>query len=182
MLKEILSITGKSGLFKLISQGKNMLIVESLIDGKRIPAHARDKAVALGDIAIFTETEELPLGKVLEKLKIKENGGKASVDPKADNDTLRKYMNEVLPDYDKERVYPSDIRKLINWYNLLIENGLTQFVEEEEINDEEKNGKDSELKEKIKKEPKPTTKKEPKVQVKQPKVAQKTMANRKMGS
>lgn len=132
MLKEILSITGKPGLFKLVSQGKNMLIVESLTDGKRFPAYAKDKVVALGDIAMFTETEEVPLGEVLEKVKAKENAATASVDPKADNDALRKYMSEILPDYDRDKVYPSDIRKLINWYNILINNGITEFVKVEE--------------------------------------------------
>ncbi len=181
MLKEILSITGKPGLYKLVSQGKNMLIVEGLADGKRIPAYARDKAVSLGDIAIFTETEEIPLGDVLEKVKARENGAKATIDPKADNDTLRKYMEEVLPEYDKDRVYPSDIRKLISWYNILIDNNLTDFIEKEDDASEENGEKETEVKEIAKKEAKPTAKKEPKVQVKQPKIAQKPMANRKMG-
>jgi len=130
MLKEILSVTGKPGLFKLVSQGKNMLIVESLIDGKRIPAYTKDKVVSLGDIAIFTENAEVPLGQVLESVKAKENGGICSIDPKADNDKLRKYMVEVLPEYDRDRVYPSDIRKMIAWYNLLINAKITDFVEE----------------------------------------------------
>ena len=130
MLKEILSVTGKPGLFKLVSQGKNMLIVESLIDGKRIPAYTKDKVVSLGDIAIFTENAEVPLSQVLESVKTKENGGSCSVDPKADNDKLRKYMSEVLPEYDRDRVYPSDIRKMIAWYNLLINAKITDFVEE----------------------------------------------------
>jgi hypothetical protein len=131
MLKEILSMTGRPGLFKLVSQGKNMLIVESLIDGKRIPAYTKDKVVTLGDIAIFTETAEVPLGKVLEALKVKENGGVCSIDPKADNDKLRNYMLEILPDYDRDRVYPSDIRKLLTWYNILINAQITDFLEEE---------------------------------------------------
>lgn len=133
MLKEILSVTGKPGLFKLVSQGKNMLIVESLLDGKRVPAYTKDKVVSLGDIAIFTETTEVPLGQVFESVKTKENGAVCSIDPKADNDTLRKYMAEVLPEYDRDRVYPSDIRKLINWYNVLINNGITEFVEAEKL-------------------------------------------------
>lgn len=137
MLKEILSVTGKSGLFKLVSQGKNMLIVESLIDGKRIPAYSKDKVVSLGNIAIFTETAEVPLGEVLEKLKEKENASISSVDPKSDNDTLRKYMSEILPEYDRERVYPSDIRKLITWYNLLINSNITEFLSKEEPSDTE---------------------------------------------
>ena len=140
MLKEILSLTGKPGLFKLVSQGKNMLIVESLIDGKRVPAYTKDKVVSLGDIAIFTEEAEVPLGEVLEKVKAKENGGICSIDSKADNDKLRNYMTEVLPEYDRARVYPSDIRKLITWYNLLINAQLTDFVEEpkEETTEETK--------------------------------------------
>ena len=130
MLKEILSVTGKPGLFKLVSQGKNMLIIESLTDGKRIPAYTKDKVVSLGDIAIFTEDAEVPLGQVLESVKAKENGGICSIDTKADNDKLRKYMAEVLPEYDRDRVYPSDIRKMIAWYNLLINAKITDFVEE----------------------------------------------------
>jgi len=135
MLKEILSVAGKPGLFKLVSQGKNMLIVESLLDAKRIPAYTKDKVVSLGDIAIFTETEEIPLGQVLEAVKTKENGLQCSIDSKADNDKLRKYMAEILPEYDRERVYPSDIRKLISWYNILINANITDFVdtEKEEI-------------------------------------------------
>lgn len=131
MLKEILSITGKPGLFKLVSQGKNMLIVESLVDGKRIPAYTKDKVVSLGDIAIFTDSNEVPLGQVLESLKVKENGALCSVDPKADNDKLRKFMSDILSNYDKDRVYPSDIRKLINWYNILINAQITDFLAEE---------------------------------------------------
>lgn len=131
MLKEILSLTGKPGLFKLVSQGKNMLIVESLIDGKRIPAYTKDKVVSLGDIAIFTETTEIPLGQVLESVKTKENGAVCPIDPKSDNDKLRKYMAEVLPEYDRDRVYPSDIRKLITWYNILINAQITDFLAEE---------------------------------------------------
>jgi hypothetical protein len=131
MLKEILSITGKSGIYKLVSQGKNMLIVESLVDGKRIPAYTKDKVVSLGDIAIFTETTEIPLGQVFENIKIKENGAEAPINPKADNEVLRKYMAEILPEYDRERVYPSDIRKLISWYNILVNSKMTDFIEEE---------------------------------------------------
>ncbi len=131
MLKEILSVTGKPGLFKLVSQAKNMLIVESLIDGKRIPAYTKDKVVSLGDIAIFTETAEVPLGQVLENLKEKENGAACSIDPKSDNDKLRNYMGEILPDFDRDRVYPSDIRKLLSWYNILINAQITEFITEE---------------------------------------------------
>jgi hypothetical protein len=132
MLKEILSVTGKPGLFKLVSQAKNMLIVESLIDNKRIPAYTKDKVVSLGDIAIFTDSAEVPLSEVFEKIKEKENGAVASIDPKSDNDALRKYMTEILPNYDREKVYPSDIRKLLTWYNTLINSNITDFLKQKE--------------------------------------------------
>ena len=132
MLKTILSISGKPGLFKLISQAKNMLIVESLQTGKRQPAYAHEKIISLGDIAIFTDEEDVPLSEVLNAIKEKENGEKVTLDiKKADNETLRAYLAEVLPNFDRERVYPTDIKKLISWYNLLVETGNTDFVEEE---------------------------------------------------
>ena len=132
MLKTILSISGKPGLFKLISQAKNMLIVESLQTGKRQPAYAHEKIISLGDIAIFTDEEDVPLSEVLNAIKEKENGAKVTLDiKKAVNETLRAYLAEVLPNFDRERVYPTDIKKLISWYNLLVETGNTDFVEEE---------------------------------------------------
>ena len=128
MLKTILSISGKPGLFKLISQAKNMLIVESLQTGKRQPAYAHEKIISLGD----TDEEDVPLSEVLNAIKEKENGAKVTLDiKKADNETLRAYLAEVLPNFDRERVYPTDIKKLISWYNLLVETGNTDFVEEE---------------------------------------------------
>lgn len=132
MLKEILSISGKPGLYKMISQGKNMIVVESLQDGKRVPAYTKDKVVSLGDIAIYTNTEEIPLGQVFENISKKENGSVCPIDPKADNNMLRKYMEEVLPDFDRDRVYPSDMRKMFAWYNILINNGITVFLSKEE--------------------------------------------------
>lgn len=134
MLKEILSISGKPGLYKLVSQAKNMLIVESMIDGKRIPAYSNDKVVSLGDIAIYTNTGEVKLNEVLESIRSKENGQLCSVDAKADNSKLKAYMEAILPDYDNERVYPSDIRKLIQWYNILTTNNITVFSEVESEN------------------------------------------------
>lgn len=131
MLKTILSISGKPGLFKLVSHGKNMLIVESLADNKRVPAYAKDKVISLGDIAIYTDEAEVPLHEVLTSIKNKENGGKASIDSSAKPDELRAYLAEVLPNFDRERVYPSDIKKLISWYNLLIAAGITDFTPEE---------------------------------------------------
>jgi hypothetical protein len=137
MLKTILSISGKSGLFKLVSQGKNMLIVESLVDKQRIPAYAKDKVISLGDIAVYTKEEEVPLHVVLTNIANKENGEKISIDlTTAKPDDLRTYLAEVLPDFDREKVYPSDIRKMISWYNLLISTGITQFTPEEKPEEE----------------------------------------------
>lgn len=131
MLKTILSISGKPGLFKLVSQGKNMLIVESLADKKRIPAYAKDKVISLGDIAIYTSDAEVPLYEVLTAVKTKENGEKVSINLNSKPDELRAYFEEVLPTFDRDRVYPSDIKKLLSWYNLLIGAGITEFAPEE---------------------------------------------------
>lgn len=132
MLKTILSIAGKPGLYKLISQGKNMLIVETIDAAKkRVPVYAHDKVISLADIAMYTDAEEVPLQEVLESVKKKENGAAASIDyRKASADQLNAYFAEVLPNYDRDRVHTSDIKKLISWYNLLIANGLADFVEE----------------------------------------------------
>lgn len=135
MLKTILSISGKSGLYKLISQGKNMLIVESLVDKKRFPAYGNDKIISLGDIAMYTDDEDVPLQEVLLSIKKKENGAAISMDLKnASADELRAFMGEVLPSFDRDRVHLSDIKKLISWYNLLVATGNTDFetVEDEE--------------------------------------------------
>ncbi len=133
MLRDILSITGKPGLYKLVSRGNNMLIVESLLDGKRVPTYARDKIVSLGEISMYTMGEDIALSEVLTKLGEKEGLKVASIDPKkADNDELRDFFGEVLPDFDRDRVYPSDIRKLIQWYNILINAGITDFTIDEE--------------------------------------------------
>ena len=130
MLKTILSISGKPGLFRLVSHGKNMLIVESLTDKKRVPAYAKDKVISLGDIAIYTNETEVPLHEVLTSVKNKENGAKVTVP--SDTKELRTYFAEVLPDFDRERVYPSDIKKLLTWHNILIGAEITDFTPEEE--------------------------------------------------
>ena len=139
MLKTILAIAGKPGLYKLISQGKNMLVVEALQTGKRTPAYNHEKIISLGDIAMFTDSDEVPLNEVFQSIQKLENGAKASVSTKDDDATLREYLAKVLPDFDRERVYTSDIKKLISWYNILIENGYTDFtaVEEEQPTEEE---------------------------------------------
>ncbi len=130
MLRTILSISGKPGLFKLVSQGRNAIIVESLLDGKKMPAYSRDKVISLNDIAIYTEEGEKPLREVFQLVYEKESGAAASIDPKADAAKLKAYFGEVLPSFDRDRVYPTDIKKLIVWYNILVGKGYTQFVEE----------------------------------------------------
>ena len=137
MLKSILSISGKPGLFKLVSGAKNMIIVESLVDVKRLPSHQRDKVISLADIAMYTETTEVPLREVLEKVKALENGAEASVDPKAEPKLLREWFAKVLPDFDRDRVYPTDIKKLVQWYNLLVKSGNDDFSEKTEETTEE---------------------------------------------
>ena len=132
MLKKILSVSGKPGLFRLISQGKNMFVVESLLDGKREPVYLRDKVISLHDIAIYTAEEEMPLSQVLTKVWEKE-GGKPIV-YKADitSDELKAYLETILPDFDRDSVYPTDIQKMIKWYNVLINAGFTTFADIEE--------------------------------------------------
>ena len=133
MLKNILSISGKPGLFKLVSRGTNMLIVESLIDGKRIPTYSRDKIVSLAEVSMYTTGEDVSLSEVLNALGKKYNFKAVEMDAKkADNEELRAFFAEVLPTFDRERVYPSDIRKLIAWYNLLIQAGFTDFTVQED--------------------------------------------------
>lgn len=130
MLKKIVSISGKPGLYKVLSQAKNMLIVESISDKKRMPAHAADKVVSLGDISMYTQTDDKPLSEILEAMKELEKASVASIDPKSDAESLRAYFARLVPDFDRERVYPTDIKKLIQWYNLLISSGYTDFTEE----------------------------------------------------
>lgn len=132
MLKTILSISGKPGLYKLISQGKNMLIVESIsADKKRFPAHGSEKVISLADIAMYTDDSEVPLKEVLASVLKKENGAVASIDAKkATADQLRAYFAEILPNFDRDRVYVTDIKKLISWYNILVTNGITDFEAE----------------------------------------------------
>ena len=138
MLKTILSISGKSGLYKLVSQGKTMLIVESLTDKKRMPAYGTDKMISLGDIAMYTDEDDVPLQEVFLSIKKKENGQPIALDIKtATPDELRQYMGEVLPNFDRDRVHLSDIKKLIAWYNLFVANNLTDFEPAEEETAEE---------------------------------------------
>jgi len=134
MLKKILSVSGKPGLYKLVSTSKTITLVESLIDEKRFPIYPQEKIVSLGEIAIYTSEDEVPLKDVLVKIKEKENGGKISDDKKVGNKELFSYFETILPTYDKEKVYASDVKKIINWYNLLIENNIDFETEEDTEN------------------------------------------------
>ena len=134
MQQTVLAIAGKPGLYKLISRGKNNLIVEALdATHKRLPAFATDRITSLSDIAMFTETDDVPLMDVLENMKLLEGGKKASInEKKATSAELHEYFTKVLPEWDQDRVQNSHIKKLITWYNILVEAGLTDFKETEE--------------------------------------------------
>ena len=138
MEQTILSISGKPGLYKLVSRGKANLIVESIDQQhKRMPVFASDRVTSLGDIAIYTDSEDMPLMKVFANLLKVEEGKPASINyKKCKSAELREYFATILPDYDRDRVHDSDIKKLLQWYNLLVNNGITDFEEAEE---EEKN-------------------------------------------
>lgn len=130
MLKGIFSIAGKPGLYRLVTAGKGTMVVEQLGAGKRLPVHARDRVISLQDVAMFTEEEDVPLAQVLDSLKTQAEG--KEVDIKAVEESgLREFFGKVLPNFDRERVHISDIRKLLSWYNILISSGVDTFVEEE---------------------------------------------------
>jgi len=144
-LSKILSIAGKPGLYKHIAQSKTGVVIESVIDGKRSSAFASEQISTLNDISIFTNDEDVKLEDVFKNMFEKENGKKA-ISPKSSANDIKAYFAEVLPDYDKDRVYISDIKKVIKWYNTLVENDILEFTEEEK--------KDKKESEKIKKEDK----------------------------
>lgn len=124
-LKDLMAISGQGGLFRFISQGRNGIIVEHLETKKRMQAFATMKVSALEDIAVYTEEEEIKLEEVFNALHKYENG-KEAISPKSDNDDLKDYFGAVLPEYDRERVYVSDIKKILGWYNLLLKYDLIQ--------------------------------------------------------
>jgi hypothetical protein len=134
-LSKILSITGKPGLFKMVAQAKNGVIVESLIDGKRFQAFSHDKVSSLEEISVFTDTDDKPLREILKTIKEKTEGGKAP-DPKADNQKLKEFFETIMPDYDRDRVYVSHMKKIYAWYNLLHEKDMLDFAEKEEEKEE----------------------------------------------
>jgi len=130
-LSDILTISGKSGLYKIISKTQNSMIAESLEDGKRFPVFATNRSSTLEDITIFTEKEDIPLKDVLWKMHETEEGKKSSIDHKADDKSLKDYFEKIVPDFDKERVYPSDIKKVIRWYNILLQHNIITKPKEE---------------------------------------------------
>lgn len=134
-LKKIISISGQPGLFQFVSQSRNGIIVESLLDGKRMNASASAKVSSLGDIAVYTETGEVALREVLKGIRTKENGGQA-LNPKASNDQLKAYLESVLPEFDKDKVYASDIKKMVAWYNLLQSKDMLALLDVEEATEE----------------------------------------------
>lgn len=137
MLKAILSISGKPGLYKMISNTSSALIVESLTDGKRFPTYSNSKIIALEDISIYTADEDMPLKTVFKRIYGKENG-KSAISHKESADSIKAYIESVIPEYDKDRVYVSDMKKMLQWYNLLLEKDLLHFEEEEKEKTEEK--------------------------------------------
>ncbi|MBW6491982.1 MAG: DUF5606 domain-containing protein [Lentimicrobium sp.] len=131
-LKEIMAIGGKPGLYKMVAQAKNGIIVESLIDQKRLQAFSHDKISSLEEISIFTESGDKPLREILAGF-YKNLDGKPAPEFKNENDKLKAFFNEMLPDYDKEKVYVSHMQKIVSWYNQLLEHNLLDFSEAEEV-------------------------------------------------
>lgn len=140
MLKEIISITGKPGLYKILSQGRGTLIVENIEDKHRFPVHARDKVVSLGDISMYTQSGDTPLGEILDKLYQKYDGKEIDL-KNMEGKALHAAFGEVVEDYDRDRVRDNDIKKLFKWYNILIGGGMTLFTKKEETDSEENTGK-----------------------------------------
>ncbi len=135
MLKDILAISGQPGLFKMVAEAKNSIVVESLLTGKRMPVHSHSKVSSLVDIAIFTQTGEVTLKDVFKNISEKETGNEVS---KETLKNIKAYFSEVLPEYDQDRVYTSDMKKVIQWYNLLHQKSMLNFEEVEEEHKTEK--------------------------------------------
>jgi hypothetical protein len=138
-LDKILSISGKPGLYKILTQTRNGFVVESLIDQKKVSVNIHSNISVLSEIAVYTLTEELPLREVLKKIRDKEVSEQTSISHKDSKDKLEEYFFEVLPDYDEDRVYASDIKKIIQWYNLLQKHGMLDALEEakQDVSEEE---------------------------------------------
>lgn len=162
-LKDILAISGHRGLYKFIKQGRNGIIVESLEDKKRMNAYASAKISSLEDITIFSEEDkDISLEDVMKKIFEKEKGGQ-SIDPKSSDEELKKYFEGIIPDYDKECVYVSDIKKVFSWYNILQKLDMIKIEEEKEPKEEVKEEEEKESKETMKTAVKSEIKKTPKI-------------------
>ncbi|MFD1615000.1 DUF5606 family protein [Gelatiniphilus marinus] len=135
-LDKVLAISGKPGLYKLIAQTRGGFVAESLLNNKRISVSMQQNVSVLSEIAIYTLAEEIPLTQVLASIKEKENGAQTSVKPKDSKDKLEEYFFNVLPDYDEDRVYASDIKKILQWYNLLQQHNMLGLLDDG--NDESK--------------------------------------------
>ena len=135
-LEKVLAIAGKPGLYKLVTQTRGGFVAESLLDKKRISIGIQQNVSVLSEIAIYTLTEEVPLVKVLASIKTKENAQQTSVKAKDSNDKLEEYFFGILPDYDEDRVYVSDIKKVIKWYNLLQEHNMLDLLDSDEKSEE----------------------------------------------
>ena len=133
-LEKIISISGKPGLYKLVAQTRGGFVADSLSDNKRISVNVQQNVSILSEIAIYTLDEEVPLRQVFENIKKKENGEPTSVMPKDSKDKLEEYFFEILPNYDEDRVYASDIKKVIQWYNLLQKHDLLKDLNADETN------------------------------------------------
>jgi len=149
-LTGIISISGQPGLFKIVAQSKNGIIVEGLADKKRVNVYASTKVSTLSDISMFTTGDDKPIEEIMTSVFEKEKGGPA-IDNKSDDKTIEKYFSEILPEYDKERVYVSNMRKLINWYNALQTSGNLKEKEEAKEGEEKTKAVKAEEKNKIKK-------------------------------
>lgn len=137
MLREILAITGRPSLFKIVSHSGNRLIVEDVQSKRRFPISPREKVVSLGDIAMYTDGDDKPLGEILDLVFSTHEGKPVDMASLKDNASLAEAFATVLPDYDRDRVYPTDIKKLFSWYNILIATGMTRFTEDKHEADEE---------------------------------------------
>ena len=137
MLKKILSISGRPGLYQLVSYGKNMLLVEGLSDKHRFPVHSRERVISLGDISIFTLGEDVPLAQVLENIGKKFNNEALDAKEYSTPEQLHEFMGNILENWDAERVHNSDIKKIISWYNILVGAGITDFAAKQEEMTEE---------------------------------------------
>lgn len=139
MKETIIAVSGKPGLYKLVSRGNNNLIVETVDAAKkRLPIFSSDRVTSLRDTAMYTDSEDKPLMQILDDLYKKEDGKETSIDyKKASSAELREYFASFLPDFDRDRVHDSDIKKLLQWYNILVKNGITDFLEGEDFGEEE---------------------------------------------